>query len=422
MPQLRYFALLALLLALSTVSIDARSQNLRCDPDNGGITLPDGFCAIVVADLKGNARHLTINENGDIYVALRRSESRKGVAALRDENGDGRADRVEYFADQNGSGIGLHNGYLYFGANTSVMRFHLDEGQLVPTSSPEVIIQGLPEQNQHEAKTLTFDNQNNIFINIGAPSNACQERARSPGSKGLDPCPQLERQSGVWRFDANKTNQAQTDGERYATGIRNAMGLRWNPYAKKLYTMQHGRDQLGQLWGFTDEQNAELPAEEMFQVNRGDDFGWPYCYYDHLQNKKVLAPEYGGDGKIVGRCANFKDPVIGFPGHWAPNGMVFHSGKQFPAKYKHGAFVGFQGSWNRAPLEQRGYKVAFVPFNGDKPSGGYEVFADNFAGVETIRSPGQAKHRPMGVSEGPDGSLYISDFTAGRIWRVIYQP
>ena len=110
-----------------------------------------------------------------------------------------------------------------------------------------------------------------------------------------------------------------------------------------------------------------------------------------------------------------------FPGHWAPNDLLFYTGNQFPARYKNGAFVCFHGSWNRAPLKQGGYFVAFVPFGKDgKPSGKWEVFAEGFAGGPEIMSPNDAKARPMGLTQGADGSLYITDSVKGKIWRVMY--
>ena len=135
-----------------------------------------------------------------------------------------------------------------------------------------------------------------------------------------------------------------------------------------------------QNWGFTDAQNAELPAEEFMQVNAGDDFGWPYCYYDWQQAKVVLAPEYGGDGEGIGRCSTKKDPLIGFPGHWAPMAIAFYYGNQFPASYRDGAFIAFHGSWNRAPLPQQGYRVVFVPFADGRPTGPVHYLRDQQRG------------------------------------------
>lgn len=414
-----------LFLILILFNYTACGQNaITFDREKGGLQLSEGFSYVVVADSIGRARHIAVNENGDIYVALRSTRgSNGGITALRDTNGDGKADVIERFGESGGTGIGIHDGYLYFASDTTVLRYQLSNNEFVPTSAPETIVHGFMRQRQHAVKPFAFDDQGLIYVNVGAPSNACQETMRSPGSPGLDPCPQLERQAGIWRFQADKMNQTQQgDGHHFASGIRNSVALDWNPVSRKLYVVQHGRDQLEGLWEdlYTDTLSAELPSEEFFLVNDGSDFGWPYCYNDHFQGKKVLAPEYGGDGKKVGRCEQFEDPIVAFPGHWAPNDLLFYTGDLFPEKYKKGAFIAFHGSWNRAPLEQAGYNVVFVPFDGELPSGDWEVFADGFAGVDTILGPRDAKYRPMGLAQGPDGSLYISDSVVGRIWRVVY--
>lgn len=397
----------------------------ECAPDDGGLVLPDGFCAAVVADNLGSVRHIVVNDNGDIYAALNERSEGGGIVALRDTDGDGQADVEERFGESSGTGIGLQDGYLYFAPDTAVWRYELDEDELVPSGDREVVATGFPDQDSHAAKPFAFDGAGSLYVNVGAPSNACQEETRTEGSPGQDPCPELERTGGIWQFSADALNQTQEgDGERYATGIRNAVAVAWNDGVDNLYAVQHGRDQLNQLWPdlYDEEESSELPAEEFFKVDEGDDFGWPYCYYDWVDSdQKVLAPEYGGDGSEVGRCSDFEDPIVAFPGHWAPNDLLFYTGDQFPAEYQGGAFIAFHGSWNREP-PQDGYRVTFVPFDGDMPSGDYETFADGFAGEgdERPNTPGEAEHRPMGLAVGPDGSLYISDSVQGRIWRVMH--
>jgi mono/diheme cytochrome c family protein len=185
----------------------------------------------------------------------------------------------------------------------------------------------------------------------------------------------------------------------------------------------HGRDDLLRLWSgkFTPWQSAMLPSEEFLRIKEGADAGWPYCYYDQIQEKKVLAPEYGGDGKITGKCDQYEKPVMGFPGHWAPNDLYFYQGDQFPDHYKNGAFIAFHGSTNRAPYPQSGYFIGFVPFENGQPTGNWEVFADGFAGVDPIVAVSDAVYRPMGIAMGPDGSLYISESEKGKIWRIMYK-
>ena len=395
-----------------------------CDEDDGGLELPDGFCAVVVADDLGRLRHVAVRENGDVYVIHSGLTEEGGITALRDTTGDGKADIIQTFGEVAGTGIGIHNGYLYASTNTSVWRYPLGNGELVPTESGEQIIGGFPDQGSHEAKSFAFDDSGNIYVNVGGPSNACQENPRSPGSPGLDPCPQLERHGGVWRFDASTAGQSQAeDGTRFSTGIRNSVAIGWNPATEAVYVVQHGRDQLHHLWPdyYTQEESAELPAEELLRLHEGADFGWPYCYYDHVQGRKVLSPEYGGDGEEVGRCADVENPIAAFPGHYAPNALVFYTANQFPERYQGGAFIAFHGSWNRAPEPQKGYQVAFQPLSDGVSAGDWETFADGFKGTEVLESPGDAEYRPTGLAVGPDGSLYVTDSQQGRIWRIMYE-
>ncbi len=401
------------------------------DPDNGGLVLPDGFQALVVADsISGTAREITVSEDGNIYVKTRRS-NKGNVAAVKDQDGDGKADIVQYFASVENqrkwslqAGVEIYNGYLYFSTDLIVYRVKLNPGTLVPDGELEVIVIDDHEHGGHEhiAKPFSFDNQGNLYVPFGAPSNACQDPKRTPGVPGMDPCPQLEDHGGIWRFDANKPNQTQKDGYRYATGIRSVVAMDWNPVDESLYIVIHGRDDLFRLFPeiFDAWKSALLPSEEFVKVTEGANFGWPYCYYDQLVGKKVLAPEYGGDGVQIGRCDQYDQPIIGFSGHWAPNGIYFYQGDQFPERYKHGAFIAFHGSTNRAPYPQSGYFIAFVPFVDGEMSSEWEVFADGFAQVDPIVSVRDAVYRPMGIAMGPDGSLYVSETNEGKIWRIMF--
>ena len=200
------------------------------------------------------------------------------------------------------------------------------------------------------------------------------------------------------------------------------MGLSFDA-AGRLYATQHGRDQLPQNWAklYPDAKTgAELPSEELMLVKQGGDYGWPFCYYDGVQKKLVLAPEYGGDGgKALGVCTGKTPPVAAFPAHWGPNDLKIYTAKAFPAAWQGGAFIAFHGSWNRAPGPQDGFVVVFQPLREGKASGDYVVFADGFAGPG--KAVGRAIYRPTGLAVGPDGALYISEDTKGRIWKVTYQ-
>jgi len=396
--------------------------NNKENADDVILKLPEGFTATVFAEGLGHARHIAVNANGDVYVKLANLKDGKGIYRLRDTNGDGKADDINGFGNIAGTGIAIKKGYLYASTDEEVFRYKLDENNnVVNPDKPEKIVTGLLARHEHEAKAIALDNDGNLYVNIGAYSNACQVADRQKGSPGMKPCPILDSAGGIWQFKADKRNQTYGDGVRYATGLRNVVGLDWNTATNTLFVMQHGRDQLHDLFPdlYDTKQSAELPAECMYELHKGSNCGWPYIYYDEFQHKKILAPEFGGDGKkTAGEDA--QDPIFAFPGHLAPNGLLFYTGNKFPEKYKNGAFIAFHGSWNRAPEPQKGYLIAFVPFKDGKPSGDWEIFADNFSGGPELTASGRAKHRPCGLAQGPDGSIYVSDDSKGTVWKITY--
>jgi glucose/arabinose dehydrogenase len=405
------------------------SAALQAAPDT--VTFADGFRATVYADTVGLPRHIVARSNGDLYVNTYRPQHDRDrrvpaggfIVALRDTNRDGVADRIRRFGAESGNGgtgIAIYRDQLYVEAGPAIVRYQLHPTDLGPRGGPETIVTGLPTDSGHTSHPFAIDAEGNLFVNSGSATNACQEKDRAAGSLGQRPCRELETRAGIWRFSANRTGQRFGPEARHATGIRNVGGLAVNPADGALYSTQHGRDQLAENWPklFDWKESAELPAEELLLVVRGGDYGWPYCYYDPEQEKLVLAPEYGGDGRQVGECSQKLGPAAAYPAHWAPNALAFYGGTQFPEKYRGGAFIAFHGSWNRAPEPQAGYNVVFQPFADGKPSGAYEIFADGFAGPR--KEPGTARHRPSGLAVGPDGALYISDDTGGRIWRVVH--
>jgi glucose/arabinose dehydrogenase len=416
-------------LMFTPVSSPARRTSAACDARPAGMTLPTGFCATVFADSVGVARHFVVAPNGDVFVRMEgprstsqmpRGRRAPGVVALRDTNGDGRADVMRRFGDDFGTGIALRDTLLYVSTSEAVMRYVLPRGALVPTRGPDTIVTDIPEGPGHRSRSLALDDRGGLFVSVGSNSNVCRA---SRNETAPDPCPELPVRSGIWRYDANRLRQKHPqDGARYATGIRNAVAMHWNPAERALFALSHGRDGLSNLFPrmFSLEKNADTPSEEMMRVTAGQDYGWPYCYHDRELNRKVLAPEYGGDGRTAGRCADKANPILAFPGHWGPNGLWFYRGTQFPERYRGGAFIAFHGSWNRMPLAEAGYNVAFAPFRNGQPTGRYEIFADGFAG-DTLE-PILARHRPMGLGEGPDGALFLSDDQRGRIWKIVWRP
>ena len=393
-----------------------QTQRPSCAADNAGLTLPRGFCAQIVADSVGNSRHLAALPNGDLAVAL--DGRAGGVLILHDADGDGIMETRHRFGPRGGTGIAYYHDHLYFGLNNTILRWSFPSGATEPVGEADTIVSGLPSGSQHTAKNIVVASDGSLYVNIGAPSNDCQQQDRQVGSPGMDPCPILDTAGGIWRFDASRTGQTLATGRRYATGLRNVVALTVDPHNAQLYGVQHGRDDLGRIWPalYNDQQNAEKPAEEFFRIEDGGNYGWPFCFYDPELNRKILNPEYGGDGHTVGRCDQFRQPMMAFPAHYAPDGLAFYRGTQFPASYRGGAFIAFHGSWNRAPLPQEGYNVVFVPMANGRPSGQWVVFAEGFRGDRNA----QAAHRPCGIAVGRDGSLFVTDDRAGRIYRISY--
>ncbi len=419
---------------LSLAGLAAHGAPAACPGDNGGLSLPPGFCATVFADNLGHARHLAVAPDGTVYVNTwsgayytdKTPPAGGFLVALRDTRGTGQADVVRRFGpglgegSAGGTGIRVHDGALYVEQNDRILRYRLGGGDPVPAARPEVVLSGLPLTGDHPMHPFIIDAAGHLYVDLGSETNACDEHNRMPKTRGHEPCTELLTHAGIWRYDANRTGQVFSASERYATGIRNGEGMAFDA-AGRLYVTQHGRDQLGQSFPdlYSAEQGRELPAEEIVQLEAGADYGWPRCYFDGAQQKLVLAPEYGGDGgKAVGICAEKRPPVAYFPAHWGPNALVIYNAAQFPPAYRGGAFVAFHGSWNRAPGTQGGYNVVFQPLADGRAAGDYLVFADGFAGRE--KAPGRAAFRPSGLAVGNDGALFVADDAKGRIWRITY--
>jgi glucose/arabinose dehydrogenase len=425
----RIAMVLSLALSLAaTAALQGQRSAATCDPDNGGLKLPPSFCAAVIADNLGYARNLVVTPTGDLYVSIRSGPRAQGqppqpgfIVGLRDTSGDGKMDVQEKFGSVGATGIQLRNGYLYYATTTSIERFKLTPGTLKPAAAAEVIVGDFPNQRGHSDKDIAFDDKNNVYVNVGLPSNACAEPDRQLGSKGVDPCPQLEQHGGIWRFAADTPGQTYSVKNRYATGMRQPVAVAW--HGGSLFVAMNSRDSLDTLYPklFTAEDNQERPLEPLLLVKEGSVFGWPYCFFDGQANKMILAPEYGGDGTAVGRCAQFESPIANFPAHYAPVDLMFYTGRMLPARYRDGAFVVMHGSWNRAPAPMAGYNVMFQPFKDGKPNGRAEVFADGFKGKEPLMTPTDAVARPNGIAQGPDGSLYVTESVSGKTWRVVYK-
>ena len=430
----------SLLLALCLLATALRAALPAPDADDGGITLPPGFRALVYADnlvvnkrvgrSNENLRGLAVAPNGDVYAKGKFGQ----IWALRDTNGDGRADKIEEFdPGDGGTHIAFHHGYLYHSSRTTVYRYKYRPGELVPSSPVEIIVRNLPAERDHDAKAFAFDESGGMIVEVGSPFNVYSDGDRRLGAKGKTDAEVAEFQKtygGFWRFDPDKPNQTQADGTRFSTGHRHSLALVWQPTSKNFFMAMMGRDNMDVIdpAHYDALDNAERDAEEFHLLKQDTNIGWPYSYWDPIKKARMRGPEYGGDNRRPEDNPAFDKPMIAFPAHWAPLQMCLYDGTQFPEKYRSGMFLAFHGSWNRAPRPQAGYKVVFIPFDAKglptgktaSGEGNYEEFATGFPGVDYFTNTRDARYRPSGVATGPDGSLYISETEKGRIWRVIY--
>ena len=404
---------------------------LACGPalaaETDGLILPNGFHASVVAEALGPVRHLAVRPNGDIYIStpVDRQNKGAGIIALH-LDATHKADQVEHFGEvAGGTGIRFYKGALYAASGTAIYRFTFkDNGALLPGNDPEIIVDGMPAAHPGFARAnvaLAFDGSGHLFVALEASANLCTDPNAPQGAPavGLKPCPDLGTRAGVWRFDANKIGQKfPADGEQLATGIRDISSLDWSAADGHLYGIMHGRDTTHRM--FPNQVSAEDDdniADEMHRITKGTDFGWPYTYYDGARKIRLIAPEYGGDGKTTAPAGVYSAPVVTFQSpRAAPVDLVFYTGNKFPAEYRGGAFIVLHGTRSK-----NGYDVVFVPFNREGKSGDPKVFADGFGGFDKSgATPGPAKYRPIGAAVGADGALYVADSQKGRVWRIAY--
>ncbi len=375
--------------------------------------MPTGFCATIFAEGIGHTRHIVVSSDGVVYANTWSGEyfgndkTHEGgfLVALQDKSGAGKADTIERFGgteqtgDHGGTGIGIYNGSIYAETNDSIVKYALTSGSIAPTGSAVTVVSGLPLGGDHPMHPFIITSDGSLLVDVASATNSCQAKNRTLKSPGDNPCKELETRGGIWRYDANKTDQKFSPSDRYATGIRNGEGFAIDANGQ-VFVTQHGRDQLHTNWPEifkAPDLEATLPAEEVLALNKGGDYGWPYCFYDNFQQKLILAPEYGGDSKKVGMCADKTGPAAAFPAHWGPNGMTRYDKDKFPARYREGLFIAFHGSWNRAPYPQGGYNIVFQPMSGTKASATMRNFCRRFRRRDqNAGESGSPARRPRG--------------------------
>jgi len=349
-------------------------------PADAELQVPPGFQAEVFAQGLSRPRWLYVADNGDVFLAESYDDR---IRRLRDTNGDGKADQNTVFAEGLNQPFGMAvapDGKSFYVANTDVVvRFPYQQGQTRLQGKPQVITKLTGGgYNQHWTRNLIFGPEGKLYVSVGSAANVAEE-----------PLPRASIQ--VMEPDGS-------DRKTYAYGLRNPVGMDFNPVTGNLYATVNERDKLGD----------DLVPDYLTSVKPGGFYGWPYSYLGANHDPRMPSRPELEKKAIV--------PEVLFQAHSAALGLIFYTGKQFPAQYRNDAFVAFRGSWNRS--QGTGYKVVRVPFTEQgKPEGYYEDFLTGWLVDPSVPA---VWGRPVGLAMTQDGSLLVTDETGGKIWRVSY--
>ena len=363
----------------------AYNQAIQVDrPAGMPLKVPAGFKVTLFAENLSHPRNLLVAPNGDVIVA----ESNAGrITILRDSDGDGRAETVIVYAGgiSRPFGLALRPEGLYVADTEAVWRFDYKPGDTKPSSTPVRITApgAIGAGGGHWTRNIVFHpDGTRFYVAVGSSSNISEEDAP---------------RATIQEFRRDGSGQ-----RTLASGLRNAIGIAFYPGSTDLYAVINERDGLGD----------GLVPDYLTRIEDGGFYGWPYSYIGRN-------PQPGLAARRPDLVARAIVPDLLFQSHSAPINFAFYDKSQFPERYRGGAFVALQGSWNAD--NPTGYMVAFVPFNRGaearaKPAGGYEVFATGFWIAGDRRA--EVWGKPAGIAVGPDGSLYISDDVGRTVWRV----
>lgn len=377
-------------------------------PQGAAPTPAAGLAVQAYATKLDHPRWLYVLPNGDVLVAESNAPPRPGnggglkgwitrlmmrragaavpsanrITLLRDADGDGVAETRSVFLQGLNSPIGmvLVGSDLYVANTDALLRFAYRDGATQITD-PGVKVADLPGGpiNHHWTKNIVASRDGaQLYVAVGSNSNAAENGIEQETNRAA--ILQIDRASGSTRV--------------FASGLRNPVGLAWQPHSGVLWTSVNERDELG----------SDLVPDYMTSVQDGAFYGWPYSYYGQHVDPRVQPPRPDLVAKAIA-------PDYALGAHTASLGLAFNDGKLLPPRYAGGAFIGQHGSWNRKP--RSGYKVIFVPFSAGRPAGAPEDVLTGF-----LNAAGEAQGRPVGVAIDRAGALLVADDVGNVVWRV----
>lgn len=355
------------------------------------IKLPPGFKIDLFAATLTDPRFMAIAPNGDLFV----SERYQGkVRVLLDRNHTGTVQSIESFAEglEYPHGLAFYNGYLYVAEEGEVVRYPYVPGDTKARGSKQVIVPDLPTGkgqellNGHQTRTIIFGPDNKMYVSVGSSCDVCVET--SP------------KRATIMQY-----NPDGSEGRVYASGLRNAVGINFDPRTNLLWATVMGRNDLGDTF----------PPDLLTAIRDGGNYGWPYCAGVPLQPD----PQYGKGKERF--CASADSALIGLPAHIAPLGLTFYNKTQFPELFQNGMFVAYHGSLQRS--SHYGESLNFVSMRPGRLQKGPQEFASGWLTTATPKPDGTPAYwgRPVDVVVASDGALYLSDDIAGAVYRITYQ-
>ncbi|GAB3935393.1 PQQ-dependent sugar dehydrogenase [Mucilaginibacter myungsuensis] len=365
---------------------------------------PAGFTVDLFADSLDNPRNIYVAPNGDIFVSQANTEmgavkrvgakiigaaasqklgkSANSIILIRDTNGDGIPDLRTVFLDglNQPYGMVILNNFFYVANTDGILRFTYKPGQTKITE-PGVPLLSLPAggYNNHWTRNLKTHN-GKLYVAVGSGTNIAEHGSENE----------------IRRANILEVTPDGSAERIFASGLRNPVGMDFQPLTNRLYTVVNERDNLGD----------DLVPDYLTHVKDGGFYGWPYAYFGPHEDPSFKGP------KKPELVKSTIEPDVALGSHTASLGLAFYTGNQFPARYQQGTFIGQHGSWNRSKLA--GYKVVFVPFENDKP-GKPEDFLTGF--ISNIDKK-EVFGRPVGIAVAKDGSLLVADDAGNKIWRV----
>ena len=370
--------------------------------------VPPGFTAQLVVSGLASPRAIRRAPNGDLFVA----DSNVGqIRVLRVPRGSAKPTENKVFAEKLNRPFGIafyplgaNPRWIYVANTDGVVRFPYKNGDLAATGKPETVVDHIP-WSHHWTRDIVFSpDGKRMLVSVGSGSNVALDMFPQPLVKGgLQAWAKEKPLGAAWDTEEKRADVLafDPDGKNekiYATGLRNCVGVTFQPATGKPWCVVNERDELGD----------NTPFEYATSLKEGGFYGWPWYYIGGHE-----------DPRHPGKRPDLKDqvtvPDVLMQAHSAPLQIVFYQGNDFPAAYKGSAFVTMHGSWNRSL--RTGYKVVRLTFDATgKPTGEYEDFITGF-----VSSDKQVWGRPVGIVEGQDGSLFVTEDANGTIWRITHQ-